>query len=308
MDSTSFLSNLMEIRDQNEFYADLQSRPVFFGLSLPPVLPGSLLPSPAQAFPPHTQVRRRPDSVEIFQHFARSAQSLHIKCQEELNRDYCAVLVSSTVSEIDKKQTLDTGLHSPVSVDFFDSVQRMQDSPADSNPTHRVEGAVKRCEASVKRLQRMNEALESLANAAWFSPDHSQTLAERLKINKYYPAIRSKMLDSGLMHHVSQRKIDDIDSDAADPDLFENARKCGPEISDEVSTLQMLEDKTSKTVRAMLESMSGDVPICTEEAKSILSHVKATFNPARAALSAAVRRLAVEKDSHSMIARYATFN
>jgi hypothetical protein len=58
------------------------------------------------------------------------------------------------------------------------------------------------------------------------------------------------------MHHVSQRKIDGIDSAAADPDLFENVRKCGPEISDEVSTLQMLEDKTSKTVRAMLESMS----------------------------------------------------
>jgi hypothetical protein len=78
----------------------------------------------------------------------------------------------------------------------------------------------------------------------------------------------------------------------------------GPEISDEVSTLQMLEDKTSETVQAMLESISKDIPICTQEAETILSYVKTTFNPARKALSTAVRKLAVEKDSHLLIARY----
>jgi hypothetical protein len=53
MDSTNFLAKLMDIRDQSEFYGDLHSRTVLFGLSLPPFLPESLLSSPNQAFPPN---------------------------------------------------------------------------------------------------------------------------------------------------------------------------------------------------------------------------------------------------------------
>ena len=95
----------------------------------------------------------------------------------------------------------------------------------------------------------------------------------------------------------------DIDSADADPNLHENARKCGEELSEEVSSLRLLEDQTLKTVHAMIASMSEDIPICAEEAQAILSRVKAMFSPARQALSAAVRRLAAEQDSRSLIAR-----
>ncbi len=57
----------------------------------------------------------------------------------------------------------------------------------------------------------------------------------------------------------------------------------------------------------MMTSMSGDIPIRTEEALTILSRVKATFSPAHKALGAAVQRLAAERDSHTLIARYALF-
>ena len=156
----------------------------------------------------------------------------------------------------------------------------------------------------MKRLERMNEMLESLSDGAWICDNETQTLAKRLKLSKYYPAIRSKMLDTRLMQQPTQPRKDSIDCAAADPNLQENSIKCGGEISDEVSTLQILEDKTSKSVHAMLASLSGDIPICSEEAEAILSRVKATFDPARKALSAAVRSLAAEKDSHSTIARY----
>jgi hypothetical protein len=130
-------------------------------------------------------------------------------------------------------------------VEYFASVHRKPE-PAEHNfHSQQAEGAVKRCEASVKRLHRMNEVLESLSEAAWSSSDDMQTLAKRFRLNHYYPTIRSTMLKSRLMHHQSQPITNDIDSDAVDPNLHENARKCGAEISDEVSSdsLQMLENE-----------------------------------------------------------------
>jgi hypothetical protein len=135
------------------------------------------------------------------------------------DRDYCTVLISLAEDRDDKKATHDKvcGLHPPVPVGFFDSVQSKLESPADPTPTHGAEGAVKRCEASVKRLDHMNEILEALADEAWFSSNHGQTLAQRFKLNTYCPAIRSKLLDFSLMHQVSQRRVDGLDFAASDP-------------------------------------------------------------------------------------------
>ncbi len=305
------LSSRMEFKDQSEFGADLHSRPVFF--DLPPVLPGFLLSS-GQLFPPSQYVSTRfsTERVEPVRNFTHSANSLRI--QHAPDPDYCEVLVSSAECRVDKKRTHDMiGLRSPVSVDIFDRLQSKLDSPADEIPAHNAEGAVKRCEASVKRLERMNGMLDSIADGAWLSSDQMQALTKKLNLNKFYAAIRSRMFDSRLMHQVqhasqdsqeSQPKQDGIDPAAADPDLYKIANKCGAEMSDEVSTLQLLEDKTLEKVRAMLASINGEIPICTEEVETILSHVKVKFNPARKALSAAMRILAVEKDLHSLIARY----
>ena len=299
-DSASFLSSLLEVRNPSEQYADLQSRAAFFGLSMPPVLPGSLLPPPDRSHTAPAKVC--PHSVTTFQNFVHSANSLRMNHAPD--REYCAILVSPAKCRDEKERTHETGPHSPEPVDFFfDRAVELTESSADGHPRHTADGAVKRCEASVKRLERINEMLESFAEGAWSSGDDMQTLARDLRRNKHYSAIQSRMLHSRLMRHERQPMLADVDIFAADPNLFNYARSCGAEMNEELISLQMLEEQTLKTVQAMVASMSGDVPICTEEARSIVSSVRAKFGPAHRALSAAMRRLAVEKDSHSSIAR-----
>ncbi len=294
MDSECFL---LEDQDQSEFYADSQFSPSFIDLSMPAEHPGSLLHSPEHK---SQKVSTRPgsQSVETFQDFSNSAHSLRMKHAQ--NCDYSTVLVSSGKCGVDIKCTQDMDLHS---VDCVNNVKQKQESSAEKFPQNHAHGAVQRCAANEKRLVRINELLDSLAEGAWSTPDDLQTMQGNLKLNKYYPMIRLKMLKSRLMHHELQPITDGIDSAAADPDLYENASKCGEEICDEVSSLRMLEEQALDAVQAMMASMSADIPLCAEESQAILSRVKALFNPARRALSARVKRLAAEKDSHSRIAR-----
>jgi hypothetical protein len=281
----------MEHQAQSEYYVDPHFCPGFIGLSMPPVLPGSLLHSSEHQIL-NVLVSGSPQDFETSQNFDDSAHSLrkHVP--------YSSVLVSSGKCGVDIERSNDMDLHS---TDSFNKVQRKPESSADEFARNNAHGAVKRCAANEKRLKRMNELLESLADGAWSSFDDRHTLARKLKINRYYPTIRLKMLQSRLDEF--QPKIDDIDSFATDPNLYENARKCGEEISDEVNSLRMLEEQALEVVRAMIASMSADTPICAEEAQAMLSRVKALFNPARKALSATVSRLAAEKECHSLIAR-----
>ena len=257
-----------------------------------------MLPSSGLRMVPchHAPAQSSSLSVESFQN------STHYAISQQTKLTHLAVLLSSDNCRVDSNFKHNLHLHSPVSSDTFESVQIRQDSSACEYPLRSAEGAVKRCEASVKRLGRMHEMVESLAEEAWSSSDISQSQKIELKLNEYYPTICSKLLDSRLPHQGSQPSNDDADSNAY-PSLYENARRCAAGIRDEVCSLQMLEEQAVETVQAMLASMSGDVPIRSGEAHAIVSRVKASFNPARRALSEAVRTSAEETDSHARIAR-----
>jgi hypothetical protein len=140
-------------------------------------------------------------------------------------------------------------------------------------------------------------------------------LAMGLKKNKYFPAIQSLLLAIRLR---SQESIQDIPpkttsylSDAHTPALNTDVseqhevRKCGSDIAEEVGSLLRLENQTAHTVLDILRGMSEDIPICKEEARTIVSHARAQYSPTKAALTGAVHRAATDQDAIPSGQRYA---
>ena len=76
-------------------------------------------------------------------------------------------------------------------------------------------------------------------------------------------------------------------------------------MSDEVASLQMLQERTAQSIQRMLKAMSGDVPLCDEEAQSVLHAAQTAFVPAQRALSQAITRLAADRASSTLASRQA---
>ena len=222
------------------------------------------------------------------------------------NLKYRAVLISSS-HDFQKRIQSDECLHSPVSVDCFDRAGEITDmTDHKHHAISAAEGALKRCEANVKRMARLNSMMESFAGESWSDTDHCKSLARNLRNSKYFPALQSRMLRFRLMkrqcRHSQLANI--VEHPQHDTELNRNAMRCGADMSDEVGSLQLLQERAVDTLRAMLRSMSGDVSICGEEVQAALSRVRSSFASANKALSHAVSRLAADKESSTLASRY----
>jgi hypothetical protein len=196
-------------------------------------------------------------------------------------------------------------VQSPTSVDFFHKAHTETETTCDQGATTAAEGALKRCEASVQRLARLSAMIEYLGNEAWSCSDDQLNLANKLEQSRFFPAIQFTMMAQRLRNQ-NRRSADASDAGSAPSPaatLYENARRCGADASDEAASLQTLQERAAETVRRMLRSMSGDVPICTEEVQAAVRASHDVFLPAQQALSQAVERLAADQASNTLASR-----
>jgi hypothetical protein len=225
-----------------------------------------------------------------------------------LHRNYSSVL-------IDVKLEAAPGDQSPVSVDApelfqFGSgacAQPSSQPAATVAESDEVSGALTRCEAHVRRLERMNNVLETFGDTSWSRSDNREMLVMRLKQNKYFPAIQSLLLASRLtgkggdLETTSTTPSTPPDStphaNTLDSQVSESARRCGSDIAEEVSSLHRLERQTLHTVLGMLHQMSEDIPICKEEVRTMVSGAKGQYSSAKCALAGAVHRVATDQDA-----------
>ena len=163
-------------------------------------------------------------------------------------------------------------------------------------------GALKQCDARVKRLDALSRLLESFADPLWTSSEDIDQLSMALKQNAYLPAIRNRMLSLQLTPYEScsadSALLRGLDTPWPGQDsVLQRARLCGPDIVSEISSLRSLEEQASSTTMKMLTQMSEDIPLCVEEARTAMSKTRSRFNPARSELADAVDRILVKKES-----------
>ena len=221
---------------------------------------------------------------------------------------------------IDMKHEAGPGDQSPVSVEapglfhfVADACHEACSQPASLPESDEVVGALTRCEAHMRRLERLNAMLESSSNESWSRSDNRQMLAMGLKKNKYFPAIQSLLLAVRLRNQKLTQEVpatttsylSDDHTPTLNTDVSEQARMCGSDIAEEVGSLLRLENQTAQTVLDILRGMSEDIPICKEEARTIVSHARAQYSPAKAALTDAVHRAATDQDAILSGQRYA---
>ena len=162
---------------------------------------------------------------------------------------------------------------SPISVEFYN--RKIPDSTNERSSAISVEGALERCKAHEKRIARLNRMIAFFEENSSVYTDNYQTMTRSLSHSKYFPVLNSQMLSLRLMNrHNSLHQFDDITSHSDCAANLHQNLKLGSEISDEIGSLQLLQQLAQKAVRAMLLSMSGDIPISREEVKDALSHVK----------------------------------
>lgn len=273
-----------------------------FPTILPPIFPRSTLSLPIDLSFPSSMAQ----DLDLFQTFAHQSKKRPTSIHTE-KIQYRTVLISSAFDFEYSKEGKE-GLQSPVSVDFFNSTDIDPDGCCQQTNRPCAEGAIKRCEASVQRLARMNTVIEALSSDLWALSDDRHLLGNNLKQNRFFSALQSKLLSLRLQNHShgsgnaeSERKA----SSQLVSDLHDNARKCGPDMSDEVASLQMLQERTAQSIQRMLKAMSGDVPLCDEEAQSVLHAAQTAFVPAQRALSQAITRLAADRASSTLASRQA---
>jgi hypothetical protein len=175
---------------------------------------------------------------------------------------------------------------------------------AENHEPETLSGALMRCEARVKRLDKLNTLLEAFAHESWSSSDSRHALAARLRRSKYHAAIKACMLSLRLGPAAS-RPADPAPPAAppADLGLSSLARQCGADVAGEVSALRMLERQTLSTVVAMVRGLSSDVPVCGEEVRAVAARMRGAYAPAKRALAVAVRRVAEDKEANLANAR-----
>jgi hypothetical protein len=213
--------------------------------------------------------------------------------------------------------------------------------PEDPNQEEILSGALMRCEARVKRLDRLNALLESFSSEGWATCENRQALSARLRRNRFYPALQEAMLTLRLERQgrleanctllPSHRRADvpiacepevvsaseaaaavaaaaAAAASSAEEGLSELARTIGADVAGEVSALRMLERQTLGTVAAMAHSLSADVPVSGEDLRAMIARARDEYAPARRALAAAVQRVAEEKEAGLCNARCVPLN
>ena len=232
----------------------------------------------------------------------KEIDGLQTKCKAHApSPDYSSILMSSC-HDTDPDIGMSFGDLSPTSVDFFDAASKITSSKrSESN----FQGALKRCEAREKLLDKLSKLQDLLGGDSWSTSDDRQVLAAQLKHNTYFSAIQSRMLPCRLGGGDQEpgylRQSDTAKSEA---DLSQLSRSGGSDFARDADALLMLEQQALRTVRAMLEHASTDVPLCREEAHEILATTRSLFNPAKHALATAGRRAASEKESNPASARF----
>jgi hypothetical protein len=161
-----------------------------------------------------------------------------------------------------------------------------------TDETQEPDGAFRRCEARIKRLDKLNAAIEAFAREDWSCTDNRHLLERRFNQNPYCAAIKAKMLAARL-HAVRVRPELLRDTGQSEPDLnlSGRARNCSPAVADELTSLRMVQHQTVAAVGAMLRSASADVPLCSEEAGAAIARARAAYAPAKIALRSAVDEL-----------------
>jgi hypothetical protein len=154
------------------------------------------------------------------------------------------------------------------------------------------DGAFRRCEARIRRLDKLNAALEAFGRDDWSCTDNRHLLERRLNQNPYCAAIKARMLAARL-HGVRVRPELLRDTGQSEPDLglSGRARSCSAAVADELTSLRMVQHQTVAAVGAMLRSASADVPLCSEEAGAAMARARAAYAPAKLALRSAVDAL-----------------
>lgn len=155
------------------------------------------------------------------------------------------------------------------------------------------DSAWKLCKSRIDRLDDLNSMIESCADPSWFKPSEIQDLAEKLKQNRYFPAIRKNLLSVRLIPYETSSELllcyDSLDSTRT---ISMDTKLCSSEVVCEIDCLRSLEKQSSESMTKMLASQ--DIPLCTEEVKTVLFRLKSRFQPAWRSLEQTIKKSSAE--------------
>ena len=159
-------------------------------------------------------------------------------------------------------------------------------------------GPYNRCRINKERLDKLNDILTSLDDSYWCDFDDCEHELKALKFNRYFPAIRAKLLFQRIIPcETNADHLQHISGPAPGyNDLEAKAFMCGSDVVSEVSSLRMLEQQTGRTLKSILRAASEDIPLCKEETDAIVANVGMMYTPALRALASKVGGIAADAE------------
>ncbi|EKX44595.1 hypothetical protein GUITHDRAFT_163489 [Guillardia theta CCMP2712] len=210
---------------------------------------------------------------------------------------HCQTLCSENSKQERKQEDVNVET-AEASDDHFKTLQVQAQSVLLSSESSKQEetgadeqSALKRCEARIRRLDRLNEILEKLTEKSWIQTQTSNLLSDKLRSNAYFKIIQAKIKQrhrQWLMENQSLLYERCGNDKKENLNLSGKARNLNKDAEVELRQLRALEHQSVKTLRMMVSALSADTPVCEEEFKAAANVAMAAYNPAKQALSAAI--------------------
>ena len=130
----------------------------------------------------------------------------------------------------------------------------------------------------LSRLDFLNQRIEYFWDSENLQAEETDTLSLRLQQNRFFPAIRSKLIMARLGPYESNKgRL--LRSQASTPLVASvlNIEDHGIEMISATSALQALQSLSSNVVLKMITKISGEIPLCIEEVEAISHHLNSRF-------------------------------
>ena len=159
---------------------------------------------------------------------------------------------------------------------------------------HQSLGCSEILETTVRRLDLLDQRIQSFLDSECLQAEQTDALALRLKHSRSFPAIRRKLLvarilpyecNFGLLLCKDMPMIPPVLNEAVDHSAVNIAA---------VPALQALQSRSSKFVLKMLTTISEEVPFCKEEVDATSKYLHSRFN----ALNARIKSITSMQDTN----------